>query len=279
MRMTLARLTLFAALATAAGPASSQVIPDFDAAAFDPMAPIDNPYFPLLDKLTRIFESDDGSERFELRVMGAGPMILDVQTTSRRDRAFEEGRLVEDTFDFYAQDTAGNVWYLGEDVTNYIYDDTGKLVATNNESAWRAGVNEAKPGFIMPADAANKLGFNYYQEVSPEDDALDQATHHALLSTFEIGSRGYVNVLRVLETTEVEPSARGFKFYAPGHGLIAEWEGLNPGLADPELTLELVKTIPEPSAAVLLPLGAVLVGGIVARRRRVIPAPGAAHAV
>jgi hypothetical protein len=267
MSMFLARLALCASLATVAGPVVGQVIPDFNAATFEPMAPIDNPYFPLLDQLTRVFRSDDGSERFELGVVGAGPTILGVQTTSRRDRAFEDGRLVEDTFDFYAQDTAGNVWYLGEDVTNYTYDDTGKLVGTNNESAWRAGVNEAKPGFIMPADPANKIGFNYYQEFSPEDEALDQATHHALLPTFETELRGYDNVLRVLETTEVEPNVRGFKFYAPGQGLIAEWENLNPALAEPELILELVKTIPEPSSATLLPVGALLVGVMLARRR------------
>jgi hypothetical protein len=266
MRILLTRIALCAGLATVACQAVCQVIPNFDGATFEPMAPINNPYFPLLDKLTRIFKSDDGSERFELSVVGPGPTILGVQTTSRRDRSFEEGRLVEDTFDYFAQDKAGNVWYLGEDVTNYVYNDAGKLVGTNNESAWRAGVNEAKPGFIMPADPANKIGFNYYQEFAPQDEALDQATHHALLSTFETGLRGYDNVLRVLETTEAEPNARGFKFYAPGQGLIAEWEDLDPALAEPELTLELVKTIPEPSSAALLPVG-VLVGVMMARRR------------
>jgi hypothetical protein len=265
MNMPLAGLLLAASVFAHAQP----VLPDFDAATFLPMAPVTHPYFPLLDGLTRIFESDDGAERFELTVTGAGPTILGVATTVRRDRAFEEGLLVEDTFDFFAQDTAGNVWYFGEDVTNYVYDDEGHLVSTNTGSSWRAGVHDAKPGFIMPAAAASKIGFNHYQEFAPEDEALDQATIHALLPTFEAGLQTYGNVLRVLETTEVEPDDRGFKYYAPGIGLIAEAEGLNPALQNPERTFALVKVVPEPSSAMLMSLGALVVGAAgVARTRR-----------
>ena len=47
--------------------------------------------------------------------------------------------LVEETFDFYAQDTAGDVWHFGEDVTDYVYDADGNLIGTNSSSAWRAG--------------------------------------------------------------------------------------------------------------------------------------------
>jgi hypothetical protein len=110
---------------------STPILPDFSAATFVPGAPVDNPYFPLIDSKTRVFvgqKEEDGdivTERFELTNLGPGPTILGVQTTTRRDRAFEDGLLVEETFDYYAQDTAGNVWYFGEDVTNFIYDDEG----------------------------------------------------------------------------------------------------------------------------------------------------------
>ena len=149
-------------------------LPDFGAATFVPDAPIDNPYFPLLDKKTRVFVGETPDERFELTVLGAGPIILGVQTTARRDRSFEDGLLVEDTFDYYAQDSIGNVWYFGEDVTNFHYDDEGNLIGTDNESAWRAGINGALPGYIMPVDLT--VGFNYYQEFAAIDEALDQGT-------------------------------------------------------------------------------------------------------
>ena len=51
-------------------------------------------------------------------MLGARPVILGVQTTVLRDRAFDKALLVEDTLDYFAQDVTGNVWYLGEDVTS-----------------------------------------------------------------------------------------------------------------------------------------------------------------
>jgi hypothetical protein len=229
------------------------ILPNFGTATFAAGAPINHPYFPLLDRKTRVFVADGADERFELTTLGPGPTILGVQTTARRDRAFEEGLLVEDTFDYYAQDTAGNVWYFGEDVTNYLYDAGGNLIGTNNESAWRAGVNGALPGFIMPADLT--LGFNYYQEFAPADDALDQATTHALLGSVTIDIGTFSDVLRVFETTELDPSAREFKYYAPGLGLILAEEGLDTALQNPEVTFQLVAVVPAPSTSALLLLG------------------------
>ena len=46
---------------------------------------------------------------------------------------------MEDRFDYYAQDTAGNVWCFGEDVTNYRYDDAGNLIGAKKIAAVRAG--------------------------------------------------------------------------------------------------------------------------------------------
>jgi hypothetical protein len=255
-----AALVLHATLAHAA-----PLLPVFSAADFVAGAPIDNPYFPLLDFKTRVFEGsgvEDGevfTERFELTKVGDGPVILGVQTTAQRDRAFEDGVLVEDTFDYYAQDSDGNVWYFGEDVTNYHYDEDGHLIGTDTASSWRAGVNGALPGLIMPVDLA--LGLNYYQEYAPLDDALDEGTTSALGLTMD----GYTNVLRVLETTVVEPDARGFKYYAPGLGLIREDEGLDADLENPTLVLWLLD-VPEPST--LLLAGIALSAGFVARRRR-----------
>ena len=254
-----ARPILAFALAFAAASAQAEpTLPDFNAAVFVPGAPITNPYFPLLDDLTRIYTATDAQgnpvdERFELRRAGAGPTILGVATTQRRDRAFEDGLLVEDTFDFYAQDTAGNVWYFGEDVTNYVYDADGNLIGTNSSSAWRAGVNGALPGFAMPA--TQTLGQSYYQEFAADDDALDQGETSAIGLTVIAGGRTFSDVLRVYETSALDPDAREFKYYAPGVGLILAEEGLDANRMNPELTLALVAAVPEPSSALLLLLG------------------------
>lgn len=250
---------------------SIPILPEFDASQFLPGAPIDNPYFPLLDSNTQVFISREEGEanRFELQVVGAGPNILGVQTTARRDRDFEDGLLVEDTFDYFAQDKAGNVWYLGEDVTNYLYDDSGNLIGTNNDSAWRAGVNDAKPGFIMPADLT--LGFNYYQEFAPEDEALDQGTTFGIKDLVSVEFGDFLDVLQVLETSELDPDSREFKYYARGQGLILVEEGLDLNLKNPEETFELASVsapIPEPAILTLFGLGLAGIASIAARKKK-----------
>jgi hypothetical protein len=253
---------------TCGAAAGAPKLPDFGKATFAPGAPIDHPYFPILDGLTRVFEGSDADgnvERFELTLVGPGPVILGVQTTARRDRAFEEGRIVEDTFDYYAQDTKGNVWYFGEDVTNYRYDDAGNLIGTDHASAWRAGVNDALPGWAMPAKL--QVGKSYYQEFAEEDEALDVGETSALGLTL-VGPLGtYQNVLRVLETNELEPDDREFKYYAPGVGLIRVEEGLDEGLANPRLTLHLTSVVPEVSAHAMLLAGLVVLAVLRWRRR------------
>ena len=241
-------------------------LPDVTAANFTGATP-NGAYFPMTWSGTRVFvgvETETGEvvERFELTNVGLGPVILGVQTFAQRDRAFEEGRLVEATLDYFAQDTNGNVWYFGEDVTNFVYDEEGNLVDTNDESAWRAGVNGALPGYIMPVNLT--VGFNYYQEFAAADEALDEGTISALGLTVD----GFSDVLRVYETTAIEPDARGYKFFAPGFGLIGEQEGLDESQQSPELVFRFVST-PEPAALGLLGLGVLGLAWVRRRPRRV----------
>ena len=51
------------------------------------------------------------------------------------DQVFLNGELTEDTFDWEAQDAAGNVWYFGEDSKEL---EDGVVVST--EGSWEAGV-------------------------------------------------------------------------------------------------------------------------------------------
>src|SRR6188474_2666667 len=121
--------SLLAATATAfmvSWPAAATELPAFSAANFDPTQLIDNPYFPMTDTRTYVYSGSDEDgpvdERFEHTNTGPGLVIAGVQTFIQLDREFEDGLLVEETKDYFAQDTMGNVWYLGEDVKKFEYD-------------------------------------------------------------------------------------------------------------------------------------------------------------
>ena len=75
-----------------------------------------------------------------------------MKCTVVRDKAFLNGKLSEDTFDWYAQDKEGNVWYFGEDTKEY---ENGKVVSTKGR--WEAGVDGAKPGIVMEEPAGGRL--------------------------------------------------------------------------------------------------------------------------
>jgi hypothetical protein len=228
---------------------------------FDPAQPIDNLYFPMTDTRTYVYSGrdEDGpvDERFEHTNTGPGPVIAGVQTFIQQDLEFEDGLLVEKTFDYFAQDTMGNVWYLGEDVTKFEYDEDGNLIGETTEGAWKAGVNGASAGFIMPAEAELTIGFNYFQEHAPADEAMDQGTIFAFIDELVLEFGTFHDVLQVFETTELEPDAREFKYYAPGVGLILVEEDLDEDFENPELTFALtqIRSVPEPGTAGLMLLG------------------------
>lgn len=251
-----------------AGLVAAPVLPDFSGATFVPGAAVDNRYFPVISGVARAYEGkvDGVIERFELTNIGAGPIILGVQTTIQRDRAFVENRIVEETFDYYAQDTAGNVWYFGEDVTNFEYDNMGNLLGTNNSSTWRGGQNSALPGFIMPVDL--RAGFHYYQEFAPFDAAIDEGQTLATDRELSLKSRNYTNVLAVLETLATDPQARGIKYYAPGFGLIAEDEGVALDFMSAEARIELVSASPVPVPASIWLFASTLIGMVGIKRKK-----------
>src|SRR5437764_11323857 len=136
------------------------VLPNFNASNFSPGAPIDNPYFPLVPGTTfhsggTTHDPDTGetaNERSEDFVTFQTRLIAGVAARIVRARTWDDNVLIEDTFDYYAQDKSGNVWYMGEDTKAFEYDDNGHLINTDTSGSFHAGIHGAKPGFIMPAN-------------------------------------------------------------------------------------------------------------------------------
>lgn len=177
---------------------------------------IDNPFLTLAPGTTYVYEADsDGeSEGNEVAVTHDTKVILGVTCVVVWDRVWVDDELAEATYDWYAQDTDGNVWYFGEDSKEY---QDGVVVST--EGSWEAGVDDAKPGIVMKAHPA--VGDSYRQEYY-EDEAEDMAKVLSLTEAVTIGLGTYENCLKTKEWTPLEPGVSEHKYYAPGVGLILE---------------------------------------------------------
>lgn len=201
-------------------------LPDFNKATFKPGNPIDNPYHPLKPGTVYVYEGEKKDEKTgeveretdRFAVTFETKDVASVAATVVRDTVWTNGFLAEDTRDWHAQDTDGNVWYLGESTTEYEFDDNGNFIGTNNEGAWEAGVNGALPGYIMEANP--QVGDNYFQEPAPNDGAVDEAKVISSDQTISTRLGNYSNVLQTLESSELAPGVSDFKYYVPNIGLV-----------------------------------------------------------
>ena len=164
MRAPWVALLLLPAVAACADSESAALPQGAESAELDPadFTPgSDHQYFPLTPGTQWRFRETDveGSVQevvvtvtSETRTLANG-----VEARVVRDTVSEGGSLVEDTFDWYAQDTDGNVWYLGEETAEF---EDGRLAS--REGSFEAGVDGALPGVVMPAEPT--AGQEYRQE-------------------------------------------------------------------------------------------------------------------
>jgi hypothetical protein len=190
------------------------VNPPFDASNF--VVGIDNPYLPLMQGTVYHYRSEtpDGVETNDVAVTRDSKTILGVHITVVHDQVFLEGDLTEDTFDWFAQDAAGNVWYFGEDSKEI---ENGQVVST--EGSWQAGVGENKPGIIMLAHP--KVGLAYHQEQAP-DIAEDMARVLSLKTAPVVPFGSFDHCVGTMEWSLIEHGVREKKAYCAGIGLVLE---------------------------------------------------------
>jgi hypothetical protein len=182
--------------------------PAIDPARFT--ATVDNPLFPLVPGTRLVYIG--GDERVEVTVTTERRTILGISTVVVRDTATVNGAVIEDTFDWYAQDLDGNVWYMGEDTKEY---EQGKVVST--EGSWEAGVDGAKPGILIPAVPV--VGEPYRQEYAA-CEAEDMGEVIAVGQTVTVPAGTFSGCLQTRDTTPLEPDVEETKHYCPGIGLV-----------------------------------------------------------
>jgi hypothetical protein len=178
---------------------------------------IDNPYWPMKPGSHWVYRETDAEgdvQRNDVVVTGRTKTIMGIDAVVVHDTVRQGGQLTEDTFDWYAQDAEGNLWYLGEDTTEY---ENGK--PTTKEGSWEAGVDGALGGIIVPARP--KPGLTYREEYY-KGHAEDGAEVLSLHARAKVPYGTYDGVLQTRNFSPIEPNVVEEKFYARGVGVVLE---------------------------------------------------------
>jgi hypothetical protein len=187
---------------------------DLDPAEFT--ADVTNPWFPLEPGTRWTYRETTEDGEVVHVVVTATPVTREIANgvSARvvRDTVTLDGEIIEDTLDWYAQDTTGTVWYLGEDTAEF---EDGTI--TTREGSFEAGVDGAQAGVIMPA--APEVGMTYRQEYY-EGEAEDNGEVLALGQQASVPAGEYDDLVQTADTTPLEPDVLEHKYYASGVGLV-----------------------------------------------------------
>ena len=173
---------------------------------------IDNPLFPLVPGTAFIYETktSSGPVKTVFFITRQSRKILGVNTVVVHDGVFTSGKLTEDTFDYFAQDREGNVWYFGEYTEELVDGHPSTLAGT-----FIAGENGTTPGIVM--EAHPEVG-DFYRQEFDLGNAEDFARVAALNDTVTVPAGRFTQCLRSTETTPLEPNLKEAKWYAAGIG-------------------------------------------------------------
>ena len=222
--------------------------PDIESlTSFDPTsinAANANPYFPLVPGYMWTYQSGvyvDGKlqgevietntvevldpNAYSVKIEGI-PCAVVHDIVYKGDSTKDED-ITEDTYDYYAQDDDGNVWYMGEfSLAKEECDDELCQGLWGDEGSWQAGFDGGRPGIIMFANPGEKEeGYVYRQELylgDAEDAAEVMSFNEAEVTVPYPPGTFNSNVLETRDFSPLEPGAGDYKYYAPGIGVIVE---------------------------------------------------------
>lgn len=188
---------------------------EIDPADFEDTNLAGNSFFPMTPGLTYVYEGENEEGvpvRIEEEYTDQTKSIMGITCAVVIFKEYEDGALVEETSDWYAQDEQGNVWYFGEDSKDI---EGGQVVST--EGSWEAGVDGALPGILMFAEPVEGT---WYRQEYYEGEAEDVGQVLSLSATVTVPYGTYNNCLQTAEWTPLEPGIVEHKFYASGVGLV-----------------------------------------------------------
>src|SRR3712207_9149094 len=92
--------------------------------------------FPYTTLFRSTFVYEGGAQHGEMTVTSETKKIMGVECVVVDHKEWEAGKLIERTYDWFAQDNEGTVWYFGEDTKAY---KNGKVVSTKRSEERRVG--------------------------------------------------------------------------------------------------------------------------------------------
>ncbi len=175
-----------------------------------------NPFFKLQPGYRIVLQDDE--ERVIITVLDRTRVVNGVRTRvvleDEYERDGDEWERVEKSFNYFVRcEETNTIFYMGEDVE--LYED-GVLVGS--EGAWLAGRNGAKPGIIMPGTPL--IGAKYYEEIAPEDEALDKGEIVAVDPNCTVGDRTFNRPCVMTEGTNDCSDDQDEKVYVAGIGIV-----------------------------------------------------------
>jgi hypothetical protein len=211
---------------------------------------IDNQFWPRVPGTRGVYREveEDGAELRVVVTVSSETREIASGVTARivRDPVTEDGEVVEDTFDWYAQDADGTVWYLGEDTAEF---EDGELVS--REGSFEAGVDDALAGVVMPAEPAP--GMVYRQEYF-EGEAEDDGAVLGVEEMVDVPAGHFESAILTRDTSGIEPDVLEYKLYAPQVGPVLAL-GISGGGGREELVEMTQVTSEQAGAAGTVPLG------------------------
>lgn len=178
-----------------------------------------NPFWSLKPGYQLVLESDE--EILFITVLNETRVVAGVRTRVVEELEYEkdgEDRFpVERSLNYYAICRQTNsVFYFGEDVE--FFDEDGNVIST--EGAWLAGRNGARPGIVMPGTIL--VGGQYYEEIAPEDEALDKGEILEMQCGCEAGGRRFRGACVAIAGSNDCNSDTDEKLYVKGIGIVVD---------------------------------------------------------